>query len=167
MESIIKQYQTYEELLRHSEQIPLQEFQAMNADEMPRFAEGLFDEPPGPGLRRKRKKLADFTNDEKQARRKLKNRIAAQSARDRKRIETEMQCKSLDNLQAEVERLRNENISLRSDNQLLRDDNAKLRNENNQLRAERTVKIERDLDRLHYQQGQRHSSASPNSLMAC
>jgi len=162
--SILSRYSTYEEMLKNSEQIPLHEFQSMNAEEMPRFAEGLFTEPPGPGLRRKRKKLADFTQDEKQARRKLKNRIAAQSARDRKRIETEMQCKSLDSLQAEVERLREENMSLRGDNQALREDNSKLRKENNELRTERTIKLERDLDRLNYQ---RSSSGSPNSMSVC
>lgn len=132
----ISQFKNYTELLKHSEQIPLQEFQAMASDQMPRFAEGLFDEPPGPGMRRKRKKLADFTANEKQARRKLKNRIAAQSARDRKRIETEMQCKSLDDLKAEVERLRAENISLRADNTTLRTENNQLRAENNDLRKQ-------------------------------
>merc|ERR1712141_997217 len=106
------------DMIKISEQIPLNDYANMG-ELLPRYAQGLFDEPPGPGMRRKRRKLADFNADEKTARRKLKNRIAAQTARDRKRIETEMQCKSLDNLQAEVERLRNENISLRSDNQLL------------------------------------------------
>jgi len=132
----IAQYQNYQDLLKHSEQVPLHEFQQLGAGEMPRFAEGLFDQPPGPGLRRKRKKLADFSQEEKQARRKLKNRIAAQSARDRKRVEAEMQCKSLDNLELEVERLRAENTSLRQENSSLRHDNSALRNENNELRQD-------------------------------
>lgn len=139
----ISQFKNYAELLKHSEQIPLQEFQAMASGQMPRFAEGLFDEPPGPGMRRKRKKLADFTANEKQARRKLKNRIAAQSARDRKRIETEMQCKSLDDLKAEVERLRAENISLRTDNTTLRTENNQLRSENNDLRKQDRPSMDR------------------------
>ena len=63
----ISQYRTYDELLRNSENVPLREFQALGSN-MPKFADGLFDEPPGPGLRRKRKKLADFTEAEKQAR---------------------------------------------------------------------------------------------------
>ena len=46
----IAQYPNYEELLSNSEQVPLQEFQLLNANQMPRFADGLFDSPPGPGL---------------------------------------------------------------------------------------------------------------------
>lgn len=133
----ISQYRTYDELLRNSENVPLREFQALGSN-MPKFADGLFDEPPGPGLRRKRKKLADFTEAEKQARRKLKNRIAAQSARDRKRYETEVQCNNLDRLTEEVERLRRENNSLRVENTSLRSDNSMLRSENKDLREELT-----------------------------
>ena len=49
----IAQYPSYDELLANSEQVPLSEFQSLNANEMPRFADGLFDLPPGPGLQLK------------------------------------------------------------------------------------------------------------------
>jgi len=110
----IAQYPSYDELLANSEQVPLSEFQSLNANEMPRFADGLFDLPPGPGLRRKRKRLSDFSEKEKQARRKLKNRIAAQSARDRKRFEADQNMKNMGELEAEVKRLRAENRELRA-----------------------------------------------------
>lgn len=121
------------DMINVSEQIPLSDYANMGED-LPRYAQGLFDEPPGPGMRRKRRKLADFNTDEKTARRKLKNRIAAQTARDRKRIETEMQCEKLSETKEEVQRLRKDNESLRNDNASLRDDNARLRHENAELR---------------------------------
>lgn len=121
------------DMIKISEQIPLNDYANMG-ELLPRYAQGLFDEPPGPGMRRKRRKLADFNPDEKTARRKLKNRIAAQTARDRKRIETEMQCEKLSETKEEVTRLRKDNESLRSDNASLRDDNARLRQENAELR---------------------------------
>lgn len=99
------------DMIKISEQIPLNDYANMG-ELLPRYAQGLFDEPPGPGMRRKRRKLADFNPDEKTARRKLKNRIAAQTARDRKRIETEMQCEKLTETKEEVSRLRKDNESL-------------------------------------------------------
>lgn len=130
----IAQYPNYEELLSNSEQVPLQEFQLLNANQMPRFADGLFDSPPGPGLRRKRKRLSDFSDKEKQARRKLKNRIAAQSARDRKRFEADQTLKNMCELDLEVKRLREDNRTLRDENQQLREDNSGLRHDNMILR---------------------------------
>lgn len=130
----IAQYTNYEDLLANSEQVPLTEFQQLTTEHMPRFADGLFDLPPGPGLRRKRKRLADFSEKEKQARRKLKNRIAAQSARDRKRHEADQNMKNMEELENEVLRLREENKTLRADNQTLRAENANLRQENMTLR---------------------------------
>lgn len=121
------------DMINISEQIPLTDYANMG-ENLPRYAQGLFDEPPGPGMRRKRRKLADFNTDEKTARRKLKNRIAAQTARDRKRIETEMQCEKLSETKEEVIRLRQDNESLRNDNASLREDNARLRQENAELR---------------------------------
>jgi len=132
----IAQYPSYDELLANSEQVPLSEFQSLNANEMPRFADGLFDLPPGPGLRRKRKRLSDFSEKEKQARRKLKNRIAAQSARDRKRFEADQNMKNMGELEAEVKRLRAENRELRQENSQLREDNHGLRQDNMILRQE-------------------------------
>lgn len=132
----IAQYPSYDELLANSEQVPLHEFQSLNSNQMPRFADGLFDSPPGPGLRRKRKRLSDFSDKEKQARRKLKNRIAAQSARDRKRYEADQNLKNMEELENEVRRLREDNRILRNENQQLREDNAGLRQDNMALRQE-------------------------------
>jgi len=132
----IAQYPSYDELLANSEQVPLHEFQSLNSNQMPRFADGLFDSPPGPGLRRKRKRLSDFSDKEKQARRKLKNRIAAQSARDRKRYEADQNLKNMEELENEVRRLREDNRILRNENQQLREDNAGLRQDNMILRQE-------------------------------
>lgn len=132
----IAQYPSYDELLANSEQVPLHEFQSLNSNQMPRFADGLFDSPPGPGLRRKRKRLSDFSDKEKQARRKLKNRIAAQSARDRKRFEADQNLKNMEELENEVRRLREDNRILRNENQQLREDNAGLRHDNMILRQE-------------------------------
>lgn len=142
----IAQYPSYDDLLANSEQVPLHEFQSLNSNQMPRFADGLFDSPPGPGLRRKRKRLSDFSDKEKQARRKLKNRIAAQSARDRKRYEADQNLKNMEELENEVRRLREDNRILRNENQQLREDNAGLRQDNMILRQE-----------------QRGASSNPNS----
>jgi FtsZ-binding cell division protein ZapB len=135
------------------DRIALSTYQSMG-EELPRYAQGLFDEPPGPGMRRKRRRLTEFTEDEKQARRKLKNRIAAQTARDRKRVENEFQVTQLDHLQMEVNRLREDNESLRKDNASLRADNSRLRDENNTLRenawsgSSQNVKQERVLGEI-------------------
>lgn len=144
----IAQYPSYDELLANSEQVPLHEFQGLNSNQMPRFADGLFDSPPGPGLRRKRKRLSDFSDKEKQARRKLKNRIAAQSARDRKRYEADQNLKNMEELENEVRRLREDNRILRNENQQLREDNAGLRQENMILRQEQRGSISNSPDNL-------------------
>lgn len=55
---------------------------------LPEWAEGLFDITPE-GQPRRRRRLTHLTNEEKVLRRKLKNRVAAQNARDKKRDESE------------------------------------------------------------------------------
>jgi len=63
--------------------------------------DSLDDDSPCPEIGRKRKKLDDFTPQEKMIRRKLKNRVAAQNARDRKK-------ERLDQLETVVTRLEKE-----------------------------------------------------------
>jgi len=76
--------------------------------------------------KRKRQRLTHLTAEEKLMRRKLKNRIAAQSARDRKKVkmdDLEMTC---DKLKEENEKLKKENALLKEKAQLLIDENRKL-----------------------------------------
>lgn len=56
--------------------------------QLPEWAEGLFDITPE-GQPRRRRRLTHLSNEEKILRRKLKNRVAAQNARDKKRDESE------------------------------------------------------------------------------
>lgn len=63
--------------------------------------------------KRKRQKLTHLTQDEKMMRRKLKNRMAAQSARDRKKAQ-------MDDLEKIVIRLEKQNAALMKENQTLR-----------------------------------------------
>jgi hypothetical protein len=73
-----------------------------------------------PGAVRKRERLTHLTPEEKLNRRKLKNRVAAQTARDRKKDRTQK-------LEHAVKLLLEENKQLRSDNTHLRNENAQLR----------------------------------------
>merc|ERR1712121_453876 len=63
--------------------------------------------------KRKRQKLTHLTEEEKMMRRKLKNRMAAQSARDRKKAQ-------MDDLEKLVLRLEKQNAALMKENQNLR-----------------------------------------------
>jgi hypothetical protein len=55
---------------------------------LPEWADGLFDVTPE-GQPRRRRRLNHLTTEEKALRRKLKNRVAAQNARDKKKSESE------------------------------------------------------------------------------
>merc|ERR1711990_1368020 len=55
---------------------------------LPEWADGLFDITPE-GQPRRRRRLNHLTTEEKALRRKLKNRVAAQNARDKKKSESE------------------------------------------------------------------------------
>jgi len=63
-------------------------------------------------LKRKRQRLTHLSQEEKIMRRKMKNRVAAQSARDRKKAH-------MDELEIEVKQLRDENEKLKKENQAL------------------------------------------------
>jgi len=89
-------------------------------------SESGYDEPM-----RKRQRLTHLSPDEKQNRRKLRNRIAAQAARDRKKA-------FMEDLMDRVNRLEKENKKLATENAHLRTETRELHSENRQLKAEMT-----------------------------
>lgn len=74
----------------------------------------------------KRQRLTNLSKDEKVIRRKLKNRVAAQNARDRKKTKME-------NLEKEIMLLKEQNKILKAENNLLIEKSKILINENNLL----------------------------------
>ncbi|NXD12640.1 XBP1 protein, partial [Nothocercus nigrocapillus] len=83
-------------------------------------------EAPQPA--RKRQRLTHLSPEEKALRRKLKNRVAAQSARDRKKAR-------MSELEHQVLELEEENQKLLLENQLLREKTCSLSLENRELRC--------------------------------
>jgi len=79
-----------------------------------------------PGVPKKRKRLEDFTPQERMIRRKLKNRAAAQSARDRKK-------ERMDQLETIVGQLEIENKELKRSNEELRTNMHMLMTQNQEL----------------------------------
>lgn len=79
-----------------------------------------------PTMKRKRQRLSHLTPEEKLMRRKLKNRIAAQAARDRKKDKFEDLQVTVDRVKSENEKLKKENALLKEKAQLLIDENRKL-----------------------------------------
>ncbi|NWV46028.1 XBP1 protein, partial [Daphoenositta chrysoptera] len=77
---------------------------------------------------RKRQRLTHLSPEEKALRRKLKNRVAAQSARDRKKAR-------MTELEQQVVELEEENQKLLRENQLLRERTCNLVQENQELRC--------------------------------
>lgn len=96
---------------------------AKMADEMEIYEE--MDTDGGP---RKRRRLNHLSPDERAMRRKLKNRVAAQVARDRKKAR-------MDELEEMIAQLEQENQKLRSENLSLNSRQETLSNENNSLRS--------------------------------
>ncbi len=78
-------------------------------------------------VKRKRQRLNNLSQEEKIMRRKLKNRVAAQNARDRKKAK-------MDELDHDVVILREQNGKLKLENQLLKEQNRLLQNENKSLK---------------------------------
>jgi len=90
--------------------------------------------------KKKRQRLNHLTAEEKLMRRKLKNRVAAQSARDRKKVKME-------ELEQNVNILRSQNEQLRTENNLLKEKTRKLLEENQRLKSlNQTVKPMNQVD---------------------
>merc|ERR1719348_1923029 len=84
---------------------------------------------------RKRANLDHLSPEERLMRRKLKNRVAAQTARDKKKAQTDEMEKLISQLQEEKSRLEIENNRLQATNTQLQIENANLQQENDHLRC--------------------------------
>lgn len=93
--------------------------------ELPKYAVGLF-ESNGPGPR-KRKRLTHLTPEEKIMRRKLKNRVAAQTARDRKKARLETLEETVAKIHEQTKKLLDVNSQLLERTEALEKENEILR----------------------------------------
>merc|ERR1712193_234873 len=110
---------------RIAERVPIEELRSGQCL-LPEWAEGLFDITPE-GQPRRRRRLTHLTNEEKIWRRKLKNRLAAQNARDKKRDESERIKVQNEELHHQVAQLEEEAQTRESELERLRRENAALR----------------------------------------
>lgn len=69
--------------------------------------------------KRKRANLSHMTSEEKMKRRRLMNRVAAQNARDKKKVKLEKMEKIIESMESELENLREENQRLWQDHDRL------------------------------------------------
>jgi len=118
---------------RIAERTPIDELKA-GKHRLPVWADGLFEVTPV-GQPRRRRKLTHLTQEEKILRRKLKNRVAAQNARDKKKTESEGLKTENDDLRALVKQLRQRDIERQLETEALQ-------RENRILRAKLGVKLE-------------------------
>lgn len=81
---------------------------------------------------RKRANLDHMSSEEKMMRRKLKNRVAAQNARDKKRVK-------MDEMDDKIEKLENENKRILEQNEQLMEFNRRLTEENQRLAKQQNV----------------------------
>ena len=84
---------------------------------------------------RKRANLDHLSPEERMMRRKLKNRVAAQTARDKKKAATDSMEKQLADVQARLQESLDANAQLLKTNTQLQMENASLQQQNNELQA--------------------------------
>lgn len=89
----------------------------------------------GGGGPRKRRRLTHLSPDEKMLRRKLKNRVAAQTARDRKKA-------LMQDLEEKVSKLEDENKQLRKQNNSLKETSSSLVEENEALKSRLSAPVQ-------------------------
>ncbi|XP_043208063.1 X-box-binding protein 1-like [Amphibalanus amphitrite] len=82
---------------------------------------GIMPSPP-----KKRQRLDHLTADQKNQRRKLKNRVAAQTARDRKKLQMDLLESRVTSLERQNDKLLQQNAFLQKQNELLSQQNALL-----------------------------------------
>lgn len=87
----------------------------------------------GTGVKRKREKLDHLTEEEKLMRRKLKNRISAQTARDRKKEKFNTLEDKVATLIKEKKQLMETNLRLKNNNEQLEKENRELKNRLSQI----------------------------------
>jgi len=95
---------------------------------------------------RKRANLDHMSPEERLMRRKLKNRVAAQTARDKKRAHMEEMEVVVEKLREEKRRLMDDNNRMQATNNQLQIDNAALIQENQDLRARLALDVKVELD---------------------
>merc|ERR1711862_254487 len=83
---------------------------------------------------RKRANLDHLSPEERLQRRKLKNRVAAQNARDKKKAQTEEMEKLIEDMRAEKQKFAEENARLQAFNTQLQIENASLLKENKEYK---------------------------------
>jgi len=104
------------------------------------------DDEEGDGFHatRKRANLDHLTNDQKLQRRKLKNRVAAQNARDKKKAYIDELEIHLDNIREEKRKIEQERLTLQQENEALKSQASQLSIENTKL-MERNLELENRL----------------------